>query len=124
MLPWTMRQPGTPLPTPKRSPWGVSKPPLTSRLAAVGGGEREEESGSTARVAAAAPNEPPAVIRTGVTADTGKVTMGKVAVLKPGRTATEAGTSAVAGLLLVRLMAAPLGPAGCARITCPSASRP
>src|SRR5207245_1273274 len=128
IVPLRIRQPGTPSLTPNRSPWGCSKLPLTSRFAAAGAGGRGAESGSTWSVAVAEPNAPLALMRTEAGAATGKVTIGNVMVLAPGSTVTAAGTTAAAGLLLVRLTVTPPAPGtpwvGCVRISSPSASSP
>src|SRR5439155_704340 len=77
--------------------------------------------GSTCRVAVCGPNAQAAVISTGVGAATGSVVMTKVALLAPPGTVTLAGTTAAAGLLLVRESTSPPAPAGCASVTRPLA---
>src|SRR5690242_4860862 len=102
MSPLTIRHPGTPSLTPNRSPpGGSSKLPLTSRFVVASGGETGADSGGTCSVAAAEPLPLPALIVTEAGAATGKVTIGNVAALAPGRTVTADGTKATVGLLLV-----------------------
>src|SRR5260370_56889 len=112
-----MRQPGTLPLIPKRSPRGSSKLPLTSRLAALGGGGPD----STGGVEETVPNWQPGLIVTGGVAATGKVVIGNATVSAPAGTITTTGTTAAAGLLLVRFTISPSPPAGRGRITCPIA---
>src|SRR5205807_7078368 len=65
-----------------------------------------------------------AVITTGVTAGTGRVVTGKVAIVAPGRTMAVVGTTAALGLLLESVSTTPPAPAGCDRVTWPNANTP